>query len=250
MNNPGKPRVREDSRPDNGSQEMLQKPSQESEIGLRGAACEDPICPGSNTKDSSSDYGDDSFSDLPSPSGLLLGHTTGKTDRDDQTTSKETCLEKNVKTKDDWIYADERWFTLSSSLPDSRLQGKDVTTTEAAGTFTESVGEPRTCSSNGDQGAKYNNQATTEMREVGHLGKKRRRSLASGDKAYDKRIMKKHIDNQATEASASQSQYCSADTSSGYNQNPQSYEPPHSPEIWDDIDPTLLDEFKDIVSFF
>ncbi|OGM50017.1 hypothetical protein ABOM_001348 [Aspergillus bombycis] len=249
MNNPGKPRVQKDSMPDNESQEMLQKPSQEAEIDLRDAVSEDPICPGFNTKDSSSDYGDDSFSDLPSPTDLLLGHTTGLTDRNDQTTSKETCLEKNFKTKDDWIYTDEQWFTISPSLPDSLLQGKDVTATEVAGIFRESVGEPRTSSSNGDQGVKYDNQ-TTEIREIEHLGKKRRRSLASGDKAYDKRITKKHIDNPATESSASQSQYRSDDTSSGYNQNPQSCELTHSLEIWDDIDPTLLDEFKDIVSFF
>ncbi|UDD55823.1 hypothetical protein AFCA_003410 [Aspergillus flavus] len=250
IGNPGKRRTRKDSMTDSESQEMLQKPSQEPNLGLSDTASKDLICPDVNTKDSSSDYGDDSFSDLPSPSDLLIGRTTRLTDRRAQTTSKETYLNKNVRTKDDWIYTDEPWLTLPSSLPNSLVQGKDATSTTAAETSRGSVLEPKACSSNGSQGAKNDNQATTETNEVEYIGRKRRRSLASGDKAHDKRVTKRHIDDQAAEACASLRQYHSTDTLSGYHQNPQPYEPADLPAIWDDIDSTLLDEFKDIVNFF
>ncbi|PIG87588.1 DEAD/DEAH box DNA helicase (Mer3) [Aspergillus arachidicola] len=250
IDNPGKRRTRKDSMTDSGSQEMLQKPSQEPNLGLSGTASKDLICPDVNAKDSSSDYGDDSFSDIPSPSDLLIGRTVRLTDRRAQTTSKETYLNKNVRTKDDWIYTDEPWLTLPSSLPNSLVQGKDATSTKAAETSRGSVLEPKACSSNGSQGAKNDNQTTTETNEIEYIGKKRRRSLTSWDKAHDKRVTKRHIDDQATEACASLRQYHSADTLSGCHQNPQPHEPADLPAIWDDIDPTLLDEFKDIVNFF
>ncbi|KAE8368724.1 Sec63 Brl domain-containing protein [Aspergillus caelatus] len=250
MDNLGKTWVQKDNTNDNGPQEMPQSSSQEPNISLRDAASEGPICPGVNNKDSSSDYGDDSFSDLPSPSDLHFGSITKLTDRSAQTASKELSLDKIVRTKDEWIYTDEPWLTLPSSLPDPLVHDKNAMSTKIAGTSRESVLGPKAWSLNGSQGAKNDNQTTIETNEIEYIGKKRRRSLTSGDNTHGKRITKRHIDDQAAEASASPSQYHGADTLSGYNQNPQPYEPADLPAIWDDIDPTLLDEFKDIVNFF
>ncbi|KAE8379979.1 Sec63 Brl domain-containing protein [Aspergillus bertholletiae] len=209
-----------------------------------------PTCHSVNGKDSSSDYGDDNFNDLPSPSDLLLGRTFGSADHNSGTTNKDLCIEKHIKTKDDWIYEDELWSTLPSSLPDSPVQGKVAASAQIAGIFRESVLGPREWSSSGSQDAINDNQTTTETSETEYLGRKRKRSLTPEDKPNDKGITKKHIGGQGAEAFTSPSHYHNPDTLSGYIQSPQSYESTQLPSIWDDIDPTLLDEFKDIVNFF
>ncbi|KAE8355398.1 Sec63 Brl domain-containing protein [Aspergillus coremiiformis] len=212
------------------------KPCQDSDASRRDAACKrsatnSPLYSAVSSKDSTSDYGSDSLDDLPSPSALLFGNSIGSTSPHAQTTNIGNDLDKKVKTKDDLIYPDEPWFILPSSFSDPLMHEKHgiPSPTQTVGTPRETVFQPRVCSSSSRKGANNGGQPTTEVADISHLGRdKRKRCLATEDEYCETRNTKKYKDNQTTEA---------------FETNP-------SHATWDDIDPILLEEFKDIVNFF
>ncbi|KAB8229777.1 putative DEAD/DEAH box DNA helicase (Mer3) [Aspergillus alliaceus] len=197
-----------------------------------------------SNKDSSSDYGEDNFNDFPSPSALLLGNNIEIGSPNAQSTNKEDSLNKDVQVKDNWTYADEPWLTLLSSFTGPLVQDNDAMSTSTQ-TRKKNIIKPRVYSPIDNIGTNLDGESTKEMTDIGHIdGDKRRFCLTGGDEICDERDTKKH--KNASTSFVNQGQ-CHGTVSS---QSHQPYEADHSSAIWDDIGPTLLDEFKDIVNFF
>ncbi|KAF5862239.1 Sec63 [Aspergillus alliaceus] len=203
-----------------------------------------PLCFAVENKDSSSDYGEDNFNDFPSPSALLLGNNIEIGSPNAQSTNKEDSLNKDVQVKDNWTYADEPWLTLLSSFTGPLVQDNDAMSTSTQ-TRKKNIIKPRVYSPIDNIGTNLDGESTKEMTDIGHIdGDKRKFCLTGGDEICDERDTKKH--KNASTSFVNQGQ-CHGTVSS---QSHQPYEADHSSAIWDDIGPTLLDEFKDIVNFF
>ncbi|KAE8386895.1 Sec63 Brl domain-containing protein [Aspergillus alliaceus] len=232
-----------------GPQSVLQGPSEAPDVNLRNHTSRqntksNPLCFAVENKDSSSDYGEDNFNDFPSPSALLLGNNIEIGSPNAQSTNKEDSLNKDVQVKDNWTYADEPWLTLLSSFTGPLVQDNDAMSTSTQ-TRKKNIIKPRVYSPIDNIGTNLDGESTKEMTDIGHIdGDKRKFCLTGGDEICDERDTKKH--KNASTSFVNQGQ-CHGTVRS---QNHQPYEADHSSAIWDDIDPTLLDESKDIVNFF
>ncbi|KAE8148248.1 Sec63 Brl domain-containing protein [Aspergillus avenaceus] len=176
-------------------------------------------------KDDSSDYEDDSLNDLPSPSVLILGRGTDMT-------------------------SDKLWPALPTSFTKTGRDGENTTipiqdAKDIKHTFTSSVN---------DMKDSISAEPGIEVSTCGLVsGDRRKRCLTPEMEHYNKREMKKYKGNRTTDDFVSQSSFTVAKLSSASSQNLHSVHtatPPAIPADWDDIDPVLLDEFKDIVNFF
>lgn len=209
---------------------------------------------------SSSDYGDDSFDDLPSPSKLLAGCSTGPT------TQVNGNIEIFASKCDDISAADDTWtdvddlftYRAQPSSTDSPEQVRIHTATLVKGkrdqtqtsvppensafgrvSVSDENDNPRASEAEADKALDPSHVSDE------HRGRKRNLSRQS-EGAHDERTEKRAKHGEPCQISGGQIETIIETNSSVQG----SANPPEVPKDWDDIDPALLHEFKDIVNFF
>ncbi|KAF7115781.1 hypothetical protein CNMCM5793_003421 [Aspergillus hiratsukae] len=209
---------------------------------------------------SSSDYGDDSFDDLPSPSKLLVGFSTGTTTQVNGKTETSASKCDNISAADDtWTDVDDL-FTYRGQPPstDSPEQVRIHTATLVKGKRdqTQTLVLPdnsrfgRNTVSDENDGPRASETEVNKALDPSHVsdehrGRKRNLSRQSEGAHSDERTEKRTKHDEPCQIPRGQAE-TAIETSSVQG----SANPPEVPKDWDDIDPALLDEFKDIVNFF
>ena len=197
-------------------------------------------------KDSSSDYGDDSFSDFPSPSALLFEYSATPTKRNLEPPTKEGKMDLN----DDWI-DDDIWLGPGSPSADSFSSGQSRViiakvsqdkTTHAPQSVQTKTDIPKT--SYEKSGSQVVN---LHVLDTSH-GKKRNLPATTRTTTSDSKPKKCKTDKATTSTGKSQSNNVTVPSGSGPSGSV--HETPTIPEGWEDIDRDLLDEFKDIINLF
>ncbi|KAH8435304.1 putative DEAD/DEAH box DNA helicase (Mer3) [Aspergillus melleus] len=202
---------------------------------------------------SSSDYGDDSFDDLPSPSALLLGKSTKApflgTDKPIEAPNMEDLFKG-----DDWLFADEPLHLTQTAADDCSPYHNEVV---GQGLDRDSIpSQKKEVSANNPNESQVSLRIKSSSPEddtsvnpifnspslspdcpkgMGTATKRKLSQIAPNHQEYDHREPKQRL----TEKRVS-------------TQDRPSAAPGTStmPPDWDDIDPALLDEFKDIINFF
>ncbi|GIJ92257.1 sec63 protein [Aspergillus pseudoviridinutans] len=210
---------------------------------------------------SSSDYGDDSFDDLPSPSKLLMGCSTGTaTQATGKTETFASKCDDITEADDNWTDVDDLFtYTVqpsSTELPehvkihtaasatgkqDQRLVPPDISPFERT-VVSNKNGIPRASETDVDK-ALDPSRVSDE-----HRGRKRNLSLQREGADSDKRLEKRTKHDGPGQIPRSQVETAIEEETNGGVQGSANL--PEVPEDWDDIDPALLHEFKDIVNFF
>ncbi|PWY94468.1 P-loop containing nucleoside triphosphate hydrolase protein [Aspergillus sclerotioniger CBS 115572] len=218
------------------------KPSHKSKTDNSDKARINPSAPARTSKeDSSSEYGDDSFSDFPSPSALLFDYSATPTKKDLEPPTNEGELDLN----DDWI-DDEIWLDPGSPPPDSSPAGQSRViiekvsqdeTTHASQSVHTAI--PKTNPENPD--SQVDNLPTFD---ISH-GKKRNLPPTTNSDSMSKKCK---TDKATTGTDKSQSN--NDIVTSGSVPSEPVHETSTIPEGWEDIDRDLLDEFKDIINLF
>ncbi|KAL2813052.1 Sec63 Brl domain-containing protein [Aspergillus cavernicola] len=188
--------------------------------------------------DSSSDYGDESFDDLPSPSALLFGNTKSSMTSNSQKLFDNTQPDQRVtEFADDWIDGDDVLFPVQSPL--IRPCVKENTFTESCLVDLVSP-EPQGIFSVPSQSAgsgEYKRKLSIDESGIGNNDVKRVKRFKSGGRFRDS-LQEKEVSNLTVQAKK--------------DDEIEALQTPNLsiPADWGDIDPALLDEFKDIVDFF
>ncbi|KAH2544902.1 hypothetical protein KXW97_001735 [Aspergillus fumigatus] len=212
----------------------------------------------SKSQCSSSDYGDDSFDDLPSPSKLLVGFTTGTTQVNEKTRANVNQCDDIAEADDTWTDVDDLFtYTVRPSSTNSPEQVKIHTGTSANGkqdqtsvppdnpVFERSVVSTKNAiprASETDVGKGLDPSRVSDE----HRERKRGLSWLCEGALSDERMEKRTKHNEPGQIPSGQ-----VETALEINTSVQGFaNPPEVPKDWDDIDPALLDEFKDIVNFF
>ncbi|RAH55827.1 DEAD/DEAH box DNA helicase [Aspergillus piperis CBS 112811] len=185
--------------------------------------------------ESSSDYGNDSFSDFPSPSALLLGKPIVATSSKEQDPEGPT-IEDNTKidlNAEDWS-DDDGWpnFQLPSSAPEG---GQERNIQSAQGPDRADTMKPATTKVNNKMPNDQDDRSDyLEATPAGSHGKKRKVLMTTTVDVNRKR-RKTDKDIVAT--------------------YPSSFQPGGTTDVaaeipagWEDIDPALLHEFKNIIN--
>ncbi|EAW06934.1 putative DEAD/DEAH box DNA helicase (Mer3) [Aspergillus clavatus NRRL 1] len=211
----------------------------------------------SKRQTSSSDYGDDSFDDLPSPSALLLGlpmkiPVQGNKDA----TRKSADFVKTIETDDPWTEMDEPFTYNAQPSPIETPGQADDQTSKAATSPLKAPEQTPTPSSEFKVGQELD-LAGFESSPVlvldvdehvldtsGQRGQKRCMSWGceDEDESTDARTAKRNRLSKSCK-----------DDGVTTKLRESAHEPttlPEGPRDWDGIDPALLHEFKDIVDFF
>lgn len=200
---------------------------------LKTPSTDNPI---SLIADSSSDYGDESFNDLPSPSEFF-GSVINSLDRDSQ---KAPDISKTSQTPlelaDDWMDADDVLFTGQAALVESSSTNDGFAKTCLVDLVSP---EPqKLCSmppqSDGLGGQK---RKLTDRSNIASDGNKRTRYREGPDN-----IKINSPDRKGQEIGEE-----NEDKTSQMHGVPVV---PSIPSGWEGIDPALLDDFKDIIDFF
>ncbi|GFF30986.1 ATP-dependent DNA helicase MER3 [Aspergillus udagawae] len=213
---------------------------------------------------SSSDYGDDSFDDLPSPSKLLMGCSTGTAGTATQPNGKtETFASKCddiAEAGDTWTDVDDLFnYTVQPSFTDSPEHVKIHTATSATGKQDQTLVPPDL--STFERIVVSNENDITRASEIDvdnaldpsrisdeHRGRKRNLSWQREGVDSDERMEKRTKHDEPCQIPCSQFETAIERETNGSVQGSANL--PEVPEDWDDIDPALLHEFKDIVNFF
>ncbi|PKX95012.1 putative DEAD/DEAH box DNA helicase (Mer3) [Aspergillus novofumigatus IBT 16806] len=207
----------------------------------------------------SSDYGDDSFDDLPSPSKLLVGCSTGITTQVNEKTETFASKCDDITEADDtWTDVDDLFtYPVQPSSIDSPEQVKIYTATSATGKQDQTLVPPdnsafeRNAVSNGNDiprtsGTNVDKALDPSRVSDEHSGRKRNLSWQCEGVLSDERMAKRTKHDEPYQIP--RGQVATAIKTSRSVQGPANL--PEVPKDWDDIDPALLDEFKDIVNFF
>ncbi|PWY88402.1 DEAD/DEAH box DNA helicase [Aspergillus heteromorphus CBS 117.55] len=201
---------------------------------------------------SPSEFDDDSFSDFPSPTVLLFGiPATPKDHAKDLGSSNAGKSGKDVN--EDWT-DDEIWLTMHSPLPAAGPAGQDkvVTSKENAETASGTHIQNGKTASDTNRGTasqasifEYDDPPDSEI----FPGRKRDLPFSTTSDGGSNGHKKCKINK---ENCAAESQDNKSVTSSAFCQGPKSAEATFSniPEGWEDIDPALLSEYKDIINLF
>jgi ATP-dependent DNA helicase HFM1/MER3 len=208
---------------------------------------------------SSSDYGDDSFDDLPSPSKLLVGCSTSTTTQVNEKTETFTSKCDDITEADDtWTDVDDLFtYTVQPSSTDSPEQVKIHTATSATGKQDRTLVPPDNSAFERNAVSNENDIPRTSETDVDkaldpsrvsdeHRGRKRNLSWQCEGVLSVERTGKRTKHDDLSQIPRSQVE--TGIEKSGSDQGSANL--PEVPKDWDDIDPALLDEFKDIVNFF
>jgi ATP-dependent DNA helicase HFM1/MER3 len=208
---------------------------------------------------SSSDYGDDSFDDLPSPSKLLVGCSTSTTTQVNEKTETFTSKCDDITEADDpWTDVDDLFtYTFQPSSTDSPEQVKIHTATSATGKQDWTLVPPDNSAFERNAVSNENDIPRTSDTDVDkaldpsrvsdeHRGRKRTLSWQCEGVLSVERTGKRTKHDDLSQIPRSQVE--TGIEKSGSDQGSANL--PEVPKDWDDIDPALLDEFKDIVNFF
>lgn len=203
----------------------------------------DPLAMPSGVKrmQSSSDYGGDDFDDLPSPSALLNGNVSIETDdsiKEKENAREEKQFEKSVFDWDDWIEIDDPVEPLTPKQNETNtLQQIDLTSQS-----------PNTLVLSGEE-MDSDNRVLCSFHDVeGYQPSKRTIPFVDENRPPLKRT-KTNTQCESFPLYHGQGEIALVERN-GTNPGPRTDKPTSSPKDWEDIDPLLLDEFKDIVNFF
>lgn len=210
---------------------------------------------------SSSEYGDDNFDDYPSPTGLMLGCTKPSTSCEDRQGQKALRKKSAMSEVDDTFLSDEVWMTsLSKITSDTQQDGHSVPQTVDCdgGRHCEVIDKDmmeetssHTVLSSGEKEA----LTSAETFPVGtYHGVKRKPSdtRALGDEDR-KRTKEQQPGKEALPQRMAPGLYTTPvpDPRSGdWDVAETPSLPMESTTEWHGIDPSLLNEFKDIIDFF
>lgn len=209
---------------------------------------------------SSSDYGDDSFDDLPSPSKLLVGCSTRTNQVKGETETFASKCDDITEADDTWTDVDDLFtYTVQPSSTDSPEQIKIHTATSATGKQDQTLVLPD--NSMFERNAVPNEADIPRTSETDvdkaldpsrvsdeHRGRKRDLSWQTGRILSDERMEKRMKHDELSRIPRGQVETAIGKETNGSIQGSANL--PEVPKDWDDIDPALLDEFKDIVNFF
>ncbi|PYH46886.1 putative DEAD/DEAH box DNA helicase (Mer3) [Aspergillus saccharolyticus JOP 1030-1] len=191
--------------------------SEQEQLGLRERSPRDV-----SRSTLSRDLSDDAFSEFPSPAALLLGDQTN-TEIEDGVPCKGSGIDEGTPKLDDSWSDDDTWLAvqspLESSTPAKKAKDKIVLTTPSQGQTEENVKEP----------------SVDAVRE-------KKRKLCSSDDIQIKRIR-----------SSERPFVKESNKENGPLQEARQTVPAETlvvPKGWEDIDPALLEEFKDIINLF
>lgn len=200
---------------------------------------------------SSSDYGDDSLDDLPSPTALLLGKTMEVAIQGDNKTVAASNAEEDFFLGEDWLFADDEPIRLTQSAvvdPPHR----DKVHTRGKWMLENNVNEIQVSLSPENSSTVEDTTVPSCDYPTGRAsGTKRKLSLIEVDDQTTCRVKEA---KQKTERLK-----CSEDSNAVLLEvHEEVHDPGQSavpgpsrvPTDWEDIDPALLDEFKDIINFF
>ncbi|THC90901.1 hypothetical protein EYZ11_009640 [Aspergillus tanneri] len=219
--------------------------------------------------DYSSDYGDDSLDDLPSPSALLLGMVVRTTSPDNGKSIRVSNAEEDMFIGDDWLFTDEplhltQAAPLAKSPQRSRGDGqRSVGGDKIEGSTKEALQkdalEPR--NNIRDKNAQEHSDTAVLARALSlddSGGTKRK--LAATDPNQQSKDREGRPKRNKTETSTHNSSPHhqedddnATEQSNGGHPDRQYMDisgPSAMPADWEGIDPTLLNEFKDIIDFF
>lgn len=201
-----------------------------------------------------SDYtSDDSFDDLPSPTGLLHENAPSATEI-------QKAKVKNTHEEDnEGDIFDKLWFSVRSPSPEFPEQHeRDQTTANPMDTLYQSTRPISADTSNRvleldstmsiwelDTDADFVPVSSTNLTSAS--GQKRRHSSVDGDQESNEKRLKQYTpptSNRGHEIALPEL------TASKQNSTSLHGTPAAVQKSWEDIDPALLDEFKDIVNFF
>ncbi|RHZ65844.1 putative DEAD/DEAH box DNA helicase (Mer3) [Aspergillus thermomutatus] len=208
---------------------------------------------------SSSDYGDDSFDDLPSPSKLLEGCSMGTTAQVNGKTENSASKGYDISEADDtWTDVDDLFmYRVQPSSTGSPEQVKNHTATLATGEQEQTAAPPdhsmfgRNSVSNGNEIPRASETDVDKALDPSrvsdeHRGRKRNLSWQCEGAHSSERTKKRTRHDEPCQTPRGQ-----VETATETNGSVQgSANLPQVPKDWDDIDPGLLHEFKDIVNFF
>ncbi|RAL03824.1 putative DEAD/DEAH box DNA helicase (Mer3) [Aspergillus ibericus CBS 121593] len=203
-------------------------------------------------KDSSSEYGDDSFSDFPSPSALLFEYSTPATKKgvEPPTNRSQIVQEDKIDLNDDWL-DDEIWHDPCSPLPSSIPTGHNQTTIgkekinqastiHAPQSLTTTIIDTTTNHKKPDiQAPKPINGSPLDNLPI---SERKKRKLPSPTTTSDRET--KRYKSNTTVLNTGEKSIKDIEPIGSKPSTPI----PTIPAGWEDIDPALLDEFKDIIN--
>lgn len=229
---------------DKAEKNNTQKPSVKSTLESKLTEVEppDPIVVSSRVKRTqSSDYGDDDFDDLPSPSVLLNGDVsieTGDTNKDEKKTREDAEIDKNVFDWDDWIEIDDPVEPLTPRQNETNaLQQVDLT-----------IQSPSTIAPTEEEMVP-DSRALCSFHDVEDYQPSKRTAPFVDENRHPLKRTKTKIQRESFPLSHGQGGLILVERN-GANPDPGTNKPSTPSKDWEDIDPLLLDEFKDIVNFF
>lgn len=194
----------------------------------------------------SSDYGADSFSDFPSPSALLLNAQNDQIQTQSKREKADTAKDL-FDMDDDWLSTDDPWNGFESSFTElTGLGTYETPKIERTKTNTQCQTSKHDPESHHGQTDTQRVEGETDQLSLAATGEKRKLSTVSGNadikNGEGKRRKNGREDHRGSEFA---------------EPNCNIYDKPlHEPSMvpisteWEDIDPDLLNEFKDIVNFF
>lgn len=202
----------------------------------------DPIVVSSGVKRTqSSDYGDDDFDDLPSPSALLNGDVSIETDdanKEEKKAREDAEIDKSVFDWDDWIEIDHPVEPLTPKQNETNaLQEIDLTI------------QPFSTLVPTEEGMVPNSRALCSFQDVEDYQPTKRTVPFVDENRHSLKRKKTKTQCETFPLSHGQGEKVLVERS-GTNPGPGTNKPSSPPKDWEDIDPLLLDEFKDIVNFF
>ncbi|KAL5337905.1 Sec63 Brl domain-containing protein [Aspergillus crustosus] len=187
--------------------------------------------------DSSSDYGDESFEDMPSPSRLFFGNTTIRVKPSKREASDIAHVDPSVfEYGDDWIN-DGISFPAQSLLiePSAANNGvKEVCPVDLVSPEPQEMFSVPSYFDGSEGGQKRKLSEEDEARNR-NTGNKRAKSCNTGEEQENDVL----TSNEEDKAKDSETEACR-----------KLAVPVEVPTGWEDIDPALLDEFRDLVEFY
>lgn len=199
---------------------------------LKTPSTDNPI---SLIADSSSDYGDESFDDLPSPSEFF-GNTISSLDRDSQKAPGISKTSQNpLELGDGWIDADEISFRGRPTL-----ESPSTNYGFAKSCLVDLVSpEPQKLCSMPPQSDSLGGQKRKLADRSNTTNDDNKRAKSRGEPDGIETDLTRKGEKELTEGNeAENSQMCDVPVVSSI------------PTGWEGIDPALLDDFKDIIDFF
>ena len=200
-----------------------------------------------------SDYGDDSFEDLPPPSALVgdVSNSRNSSKEEKKKTSKDMEIDHGIfDWTDDWIDINEPWRPVQPATPkkNERSVSKHGDTKDKP---TQAV-SPAIIDLSDVDGIDPDNRTLESLHRLDdHQPPKRTVPFVDENGQHAKRAK---TQNESSSLSQELGGILVETTLGNINNLPSPSSAAAAakslPKDWDDIDPLLLDEFKDIVNFF